>query len=503
MAGLGLHVRLIGLSIAMTCAAPLGAWAASWDHAHGDAANSGFLDLATSPARTPLAVIGGLGGFAPGVGPIVGPDGTVYLASTDGVLRARHPDGSAYWQRAADTAGEAFLAPPVVDSDGSIYAVTTKRYTDHRVTPAVTRREARLYRFTPGGGIGWAATLPDHGSIVRGPDLGTVSAPPNILHQGDATTVLVPVAYRGLSDTELRLVAFQSGTGTVIGDTLLGIEHDEVFGGDGHPDWFKVVCMLPPWAYCLLPPIGFQPSAATDSPDLLPPNIGQPMPGVAITGTDIVATDIFRSVLHLGFDPATGFVVRSRLDRPGMVALTAATVLPNGESVTGETDMHVDDEHGLVVDGGHLLFTGPLETQVADLLVPTSMPAHTGDGRIVFAEYGGLFTLDGQTPLASVGYPAATIASPAISRNEIYVSTASSLRSYDPASLALRGAFAWSGGGLSSPAIGPTGRIYAIASNQLFVWAAPLCVEKPSSPLCHVALPTHLHPLPSLSGQVR
>ncbi len=203
------------------------------------------------------------------------------------------------------------------------------------------------------------------------------------------------------------------------------------------------------------------------------------MQGVALSGDDIVATDVFHSVVHLGFDPAAGFTERSRLDRDGIVALTGATVLPNGESVTGETDMHVDEEHGLTADGGHLLFTGPLETQVADSIVPDSTPAHTGDGRIVLANSGGLVTFDGQTPLNYVEYPAQTIAAAAISRNDIFVSTASSLRSYDVGSLALVGEFDWASGGLSTPAIGPTGRIYALAANQLYVWPAPRCVEDP------------------------
>jgi hypothetical protein len=442
--------------------------AASWDHAHGDAANSGFADVATDAARQPIVTKQGMGSFASGVGPVIASDGTVYLGSEQGVVWALHPDGSPYWHRALDRPGESIKAPPVVDTDGAVYVISTYEYTDHRVNPAVKHREARLYRFTSGGGIGWAAALPEHGSIVEGPDEGVVSAPPNILRQNGAATILIVAGYPKRSTYETRLIGFSNG-GALVGDVRLGLLNYGDVTGDSGLQW----------------PFGFAPRAGT-GPGSLPPNTPIPMPGVALAGTDIVATDAFHSVIHLGFNPATGFTVRSHLDRGGVIALTSATVLPNGESVSGERDMHIDDNK-VKIDDGHLLFTGPLETQVADAHFDVaSMPAHTADGRIVFAASGSLRVLDGQTPLVNVNYGADTIAAPAISRNDIFVSTASSMRSYDVKSLAFISEFDWVGGGLSSPAIGPTGRIYALASNTLHIWSAPFCVEHPGGPRCGV-----------------
>jgi outer membrane protein assembly factor BamB len=80
--------------------------AASWDHAHGDAANSGFADVATDAARQPIVTKQGMGSFASGVGPVIASDGTVYLGSEQGVVWALHPDGSPYWHRALDRPGE-------------------------------------------------------------------------------------------------------------------------------------------------------------------------------------------------------------------------------------------------------------------------------------------------------------------------------------------------------------------------------------------------------------
>jgi hypothetical protein len=379
-----------GTATAIICAGLLAApaGAASWDHAHGDAANSGFADVATDAARQPLATKQGMGSFASGVGPVIGPDGTVYLGNEQGVLWALHSDGSPYWHRALDRPGESIKAPPVVDTDGAVYVISTYEYTDHRVNPPVKHRETRLYRFTSGGGVGWAKPLPDHGSIAVGPDEGVVSSPLNVLHQEGTTTILITAGYPGRSVYETRLIGFSNG-GALVGDIRLGLlNYGDVTGDSGLT-----------WSW----PFGFAPRLGT-GPDKLPDNTALPMPGVALAGTDIVATDAFHSVIHLGFNPANGFTVRSHLDRDGMVALTGATVLPNGESVSGERDMHLDDNK-VKIDDGHLLFTGPLETQVANANFDVaSMPAHTADGRIVFAGPWALHVLDGQTPLAIIGY---------------------------------------------------------------------------------------------------
>ena len=463
----------VALTAAFGVAVMLGlepAAAGTWDHAHGDATNSGFADVTTGPARTPLAVVPSMGSFAPGVGPVIGPDGTVFLGSVEGVLWAVHPDGSPYWHRALDRAGEAIMAPPVVDTDGAIYVASTFVYTDHRVKPAVKHREARLYRFTSGGGIGWAVALPDHGSTATGPDQGAVAAPLNILRQGTTATILVSAGYRHLGSYETRLIGI-SASGALVGDTQLGVVAGDLVGDSG-----------------LFLPFGFNPT---------PPKFSLLAPGVAISGGDIVATDGFHSVIHLTLDPAVGFTQTSRLDRAGLIDLLGSTVLPNGESVTNELNSYKRDDGQDAWGGGHLLFTGPLETQVADAAFsPTASPAHTADGRIVIVTAGsaGLQVLDGQTPLAFVALPEPASAAPAISRNDIFVSTETSMRSYAAASLALLAEHDWAGGGLSTPAIGPTGRIYALAGRQLYVWPAPLCVEHPSSPVCGVVVVTPSHP---------
>ena len=75
------------------------AHAGTWDHPRGNAANTGFADVATVPAAAPLQSVPGVGPLAPGAGPVIGPDGTVYVGNFTGELRAIRPDGSQAWRR--------------------------------------------------------------------------------------------------------------------------------------------------------------------------------------------------------------------------------------------------------------------------------------------------------------------------------------------------------------------------------------------------------------------
>ena len=80
--------------------ASLAANADDWDHAHGDAGNTSFNDVLTAPAGAPSVTIAGLGlaPFPVGSGPVVGPDGTVYLAGRNS-LQAWSPNGALKWQK--------------------------------------------------------------------------------------------------------------------------------------------------------------------------------------------------------------------------------------------------------------------------------------------------------------------------------------------------------------------------------------------------------------------
>ena len=71
----------------------------TWAHVYANAANTCFANVATQPAVRDEWRVSGLGHFAPGSGPVIGPDGTVYVGTTDGWLLAFDPDGGLRWKR--------------------------------------------------------------------------------------------------------------------------------------------------------------------------------------------------------------------------------------------------------------------------------------------------------------------------------------------------------------------------------------------------------------------
>src|SRR5262245_57351859 len=70
---------------------------AQWRFAHSNPANTGFARVDTLPANSPI--VHALGSVAPGVNPVIGPEGNVYVGTADGVLHAFRANGSPYWTR--------------------------------------------------------------------------------------------------------------------------------------------------------------------------------------------------------------------------------------------------------------------------------------------------------------------------------------------------------------------------------------------------------------------
>lgn len=479
--------------------APPPALAASWSHAHSDAGNSGFLDVPTIPARVPVATVGGIGTYAAGAGPVVAEDGTVYLGDEQGDLRAFDRDGKPLWTRTLGN-GLSIQASPVVDVDGSIYVTGVSAATDHRVDPPVILRQSWLFRFAPNGDLVWKTRFPDHGSIAFGSNFGMAPVSPALLDTGTMRLILVPAVYIATSNRQTRLIGF-GADGAIVADDVVTERHYDVTGGSGFGEASDIACLATGGYWCLqrlmLP--GFSPGyTPPPGPDYLPADLALPMPAALLNGSDIVVTDPFGAIVDMHFTPGTGFTEDKRLTRDGDVTLSAPSLLPNGERVTVETSYDMNDDGTVAAAHGHLLFTGPLETQIADAAFTLqSTPGRTGDGRIVVAGERVLHVLDGQTPLTDIALPADEVAGPAISRNDIFLSTASSLRTLDAATLAPLGETRWTGGGQSSPVIGQRGEVYALAGNTLYVFPAPFCARDPSNPRCHVvaAPPVHSGPI--------
>ncbi len=464
---------LLGLLAATAWTVPALA-GTSWDHVHGDAANSGFADVATRPASKPSATVPNLGTFAPGAGPVIGPDGTVYLGNEQGVLWALHADGSFYWKQPLGS-GQSIQASPVVDSDGSIYVVGEYTYTDHRITPAVRRTDSTLYHIAPTGGGLWTRQFPEHFTgVPEAASRGATSAPPNIWRQGSQAVIIVPAAYKVLGGgMELYLLAFPPDGGPPREQSVT--YQGQVLIADDGGILSTIGCIL---TFCFLVP-GFAPRDTPPNPvDLLPAHLAAPMAGVGIFTFPggglpwVIVNDLWQQTVGYTFSPAGGFTEMFRKTDPTRGYAASPLLLPDGHSVTAASDADTRSSYP-----GRVVFTGPNGATLPNVrtYVPLlGTPARTSDQRLVVVTQGGEVNfLQDSTIIAWVQLPGQTIASPAASKSHVFVSTASSLRTFNALTMTQVGRLDWTGGGLSGPAIGPSGSVYALASNILYVFPGP------------------------------
>jgi hypothetical protein len=209
---LGLRVRIAVEIAALTAILFPTTALAAWESFHADGANRGFVDVATRPAGSGSRSVPNLGTFAPGAGPVIASDGTVYLGTMEGKVIALHADGSPFWSRDINP-GEAIFASPAVGTDGSVYVIGTKTERDHRVgAQDKTVILSTLHKFTSSGGWLAKTPFPDH------PGSRGSSAPPNIVRLGDVEVVLAPAVYFVPNSTaeDVRLVGFAAAGGVLI-----------------------------------------------------------------------------------------------------------------------------------------------------------------------------------------------------------------------------------------------------------------------------------------------
>ena len=450
-------------------AAFLTSWSSAawcWETAHGNPDNTGFADVATAPAKAPLATIPNLGGIAPGAGPVIAPDGTLYVANMRGKLMSFRPDGAPGWSR--DIGGQAILASPAIGSDGSIYVVGTAKVRDHTVTPVVTRTVTELYKFNSGGALLWHAPMPNVYGGLSG------DAPPNIWRSGGSEAIIVPGIFRQDSaQFEAHLVAF-SVNGQVLADTVVG----SVFGdvtGSGLPvsEWWKYPCyFITLGAGCgsFSAPEGTAPPADGRLPDKLL----NPHPAVAIRTPDfaaspqIVVSDGFHDLVGYSFT-GSGFEELFRVRDSNRILLSTPLFLPDGHAMIAVKDKNSQSNS---------MFAG---RNMAPILVPTALsfapPTRLKDGRFAVVHYGGgISVLRGGLVDVTVELAGQSVAAAAASRGHVFVSTVSGFHTFDSATMTKLAEFAWNRGGVNTPAVGPQGHVYAIADDSLFVFGPPLNV---------------------------
>ena len=211
----------------------------AWEHPHGDSANRSFADVVTAPAGAGSLSVPGLGSFAPGSGPVIAPDGTVYLGTSEGRLIALRANGSELWA-AQLPALQGIVSSPVVGGDGSTYVVgLTLPVRDHREGSTVTVYRAWLHKFSRSGERLWDIPFPDKRNTSL-PSYGPrLTGPPNVWRSGGEEYVMVPAVYRNYG-REFYVIAFPAQGGSPL-DARVSFIPDEITGTGfpwDVPDWW-------------------------------------------------------------------------------------------------------------------------------------------------------------------------------------------------------------------------------------------------------------------------
>jgi hypothetical protein len=435
---------------------------AAWERFHGDGANRGFVDVTTATAGKGSRSVPGLGTFAPGAGPVIAPDGTVYLGTIEGKLIALRADGSALWSR--DLApGQAIHASPAIGSDGSVYVVGTKETTVRDAASSTKRTvlESTLHKFTASGGYVAQIPFPSHGSI------GYTTAPPNIVRSGNVEAVIVPALFRNraAASIELRLIAF-STSGSVLDDERVTLTKGTATGGG---DWKPglLVCLIPvlgqlPCALACVPPCEYTPPRDATLP---PPVPGAAAFTFAFTAGDpprLVVSDGMHDVVGYTFSPS-GFTEVARASDKARRLVSSPMVMPDGDTFVGTAD-------GALMFGGLSLFEHPPITGLGTVV---AAPTQTGSGLVAVVGTKAVALLRDAKVLSRAALPAPSYTAAAASRTHVFVSTTDAFLSFDAEAQVPLKTFDWVGGGLQPPAIGPQGHVYAMASNILFVFPPP------------------------------
>ncbi|HEU4826012.1 MAG TPA: hypothetical protein VFS85_06005 [Dongiaceae bacterium] len=263
---------------------------------------------------------------------------------------------------------------------------------------------------------------------------------------------------------EIRLIAFSTG-GQVLGDQKVTTVVQTVSGGAECPLGF--LCF------------GFEHGVLS---------LTVTSPGLGIFtfqggGTPhIVVSDGLKDLVGYTFDGAS-FIERWRVHNDNYFLRSTPTILPDGHTIIGVEKIERKNGQEYGSGKGAMLFAGPnmnAVPRVDGIGRVFTAPSVTGDGRAILVSGDGeLAVLQGAQVVSKTGITSGSIASAAVSRTHVFVSTYDAFLTYDVNNLAEVGRINWVGGGMSPPAIGPKGQVYAIAKNILFVFPGPKRVIDP------------------------
>jgi hypothetical protein len=440
----------------------------AWERFHGDAANRGFADVDTKPAAGGSLSVPGLGTFTPGAGPVIAPDGSVYLGTQEGKLIALHADGKPFWSREVDQ-GESIVASPAIGADGAVYVIGAKLKITKIGAIKKTEIASTLYAFNATGAL--LARTPFPKQRLRA----ATTAPPNIVSVGGREIVLAPALYRNpkvKDGVDVRLIGFSTSGGVLLDELVAPQPGVDVVTGGGPLAASDYLCLVPiiGSTYCLLS------GKYNYNPERVP--LPPPMAGVAIFtfagggAPHVIVSDQRHTIVGFTVTGSEPRLTQSFRDGdPQRRLFSPPMVLPDGHTLAST----IDDK---------IVFSGPNASKLAPVSSPGVVygaPTLTVNGFAAVVGTTGLSLLNNGKVVSQTSLPP-SYTSAAASRTHVFISTTDSLITFDADAQQELQRFDWVGGGRSSPAIGPDGRVYAIASDILFIFPPPLELNKPVIP---------------------
>lgn len=439
----------------------------TWTRAHGGADGAGFADVSTAPAMQANAMAA-VGPLAPGVGPVIGPNGDAYLGTTDGRLLAIMENGTKRWGRPL-LAGTKVFASPLVGSDGSIYVASSMEL---GAPDAHDRRTVRswLYKFDAGGNQRWVRPLPvvgkTSGAVLALNATGTGAGETIFVAAMDVTAIkVITTSLTGFRQNGTQLFA-QSAGGSSDGPPMDNVHESTLHCIFDMACWFGMKEFRPETLPDSAPDTTLPPDRAlTKDAHTTPVGIA-----VAPDGSIMIA-DGYRATRGYRQTGTSLTPIFEKKDERYLSSSLAA--LPNLSSM-------------YAVYPGRIAFGGPSTEKVADLWQSTdhheipveASPTRLADGRVVTIDRDGRLTIvDDVTPTTAVKLNSQTMTAASASRTLFYVSTVNELTTFDSATVSPVAHFAWTGGGQSSPAIGKDGAVYATAGDTLFIFKNTLNVS--------------------------
>jgi hypothetical protein len=411
---------------------------------------------------------------------VIAPNGTVYLANQQGQVMSLQADGTRGWTQQI-TPGFTITAPPVIDSEGAVYVIGTRTVQNNQVNPPRKTYSAILYKFLPSGLRIWQQDFPVE---FDGP---TVTAAPNVWrHQGDEA-IMVPMDYpnRLTGGYDTRLVAFAKD-GAIIGNIKVKSVVYQATGSSSIP----LYCLVPPITFSCLFGADFNPSGLPveqDPATYLPEDLKIPRPGAAVFtyeggGTPfILVSNQFQDLVGYTFTNRQ-FQEIFRVHDEGRRLLSAPMVMSDGHTVISTVS---NDGKSSIVFAGPNMNVWPGDQGAGLAGVATRL----ADGRLAIVGLRTLYTLRGQTLDRTIGLPGESMVPAAASISHVFISTGGIVRDPAQPDAGEDGGSLWVGGGTVTPAIGPRGHVYGMASNVLFVFPPPTpatagpLVANPDGPL--------------------